>query len=64
MPTQGNPKLTIRRDPAKREAFVARAEQAGTTASRLVNDFIDWWMGEPDARLPEPIRTDKERNSG
>ncbi|MGW4127976.1 hypothetical protein [Amycolatopsis japonica] len=60
MSTQGNPKLTIRMDPAKRQDFIARAEQVGTTGSRLVGDFIDWWMGEPDARLPEPFRPGKE----
>lgn len=54
MTTQGNPKLTIRMDPDKREAFIARAAEAGTTGSQLIVAFIDWWMGELDARLPTP----------
>lgn len=61
--TQGNPKLTIRMDPDKREAFIARAGEAGTTGSQLILAFIGWWMGEPGARLPTPAAR-KETDHG
>lgn len=53
MPTQGNPKLTIRMDHETRARFIASAYNAGTTGSDLVNDFIQWWLGEPGAELPQ-----------
>jgi hypothetical protein len=52
MPSQGSPKLTIRMDPEKRARFIAAAYNAGTTGTDLVVGFIDWWMDEPGANLP------------
>lgn len=53
MPTQGNPKLTIRMTPERRARFVAAAYNAGTDAAGLVNQFVDWYMREPGAELPQ-----------
>ncbi|PXY27423.1 hypothetical protein [Prauserella muralis] len=59
MPTQGNPKLTVRIDEHTRARFVAAAYNAGTTGSELVTAFIRWYLGEDGAELPrrpEPAR--------
>lgn len=53
MPTQGNPKLTVRMDPELRMRFVADAYNEGTTASELVVQFVRWRLGEPGAELPQ-----------
>ena len=61
MPTQGNPKLTIRMDPEKRDRFIAEAYNEGAAGSDLVNGFIDWWLGEPGAQQPErPTRKEED----
>lgn len=49
MPTNGNPKLTIRMDEEKRARFIAAAYNAGTTGADLVNEFIDQWLGKDGA---------------
>ena len=53
MPTQGNPKLTIRMTPEDRARFVAAAYNQGTPAAELVSQFIHWWLGDDGAELPQ-----------
>jgi hypothetical protein len=53
MPTQGNPKLTIRMDHKTRARFIAAAYNEGTTGSELVVQFIQWWLGEPGVDAPQ-----------
>lgn len=55
MPTQGNPKFTVRLPEEKRLRFVAESYNAGTTAAALVVEFVDAMLGEPDAEMPEPF---------
>lgn len=60
MPTQGNPKLTIRLPEEKRRRFIAEAYNAGVTGTELVVRFIDAMLGEPDAQMPQPFADRKQ----
>lgn len=51
MPTKGNPSLEVRMTPERKARLQAAAHNAGTNASTVVNQLIDWWMGT--AELPE-----------
>lgn len=53
MPTQGNPKFTVRMTPERKARFVAAAYNAGTDAATVTNQLIDWWLSEPGAKLPD-----------
>lgn len=49
---------------AKWERFGERAAEAGTDRSKLINEFIDWFLREPGARLPtRPARPKKDEPS-
>jgi hypothetical protein len=60
MPTQGNPKFTVRLPEEKRLRFVAESYNAGTTAAALVVEFVDAMLGEPGAQMPQPFKVDRE----
>jgi hypothetical protein len=56
-----NRPLAVRMKPAKKALLHEMAAASGTTASTLVQQFTDWWMGVPGAELPqrpEVIRDD------
>lgn len=48
-----NKPLAVRMTPEKKTLLHELAAAHGTTASTLVTDFLAWWMGEPDATLPQ-----------
>lgn len=66
MPTQGNPKFTVRMTTERKARFVAAAYNAGTDAATVTNQLIDWWTGEPGAELPERPKEgdDEEADTG
>jgi len=63
MPTQGNPKFTVRLPEEKRLRFVTEAYNAGTNGAQLVTEFVDAMLGEPGAEMPQPFATRKETDS-
>ena len=44
--------LHVRLTPTKKNVFMAEAVATGTTASDLVQQFVDYWLGLTD-ELPE-----------
>jgi len=40
-------------DQLKKQTFLAEANNSGTDASKLIQQFVDYWLGIPGAELPE-----------
>lgn len=53
MPTEGTERQGFRYPRAKWKRFSATAKKNGTNASELLQQFADWYVGEPKSR---PIR--------
>lgn len=53
MPTEGTPRQNFRYPLDKWRRFVAVAAAAGTNASAILQEFVDWYIREPKSKAPK-----------